>query len=153
MHMCNSAHRSCDSHMTIFSVNIPPLIPPRRVMDINLKSVLFLSQCVVKDMVERGDGGAIVNVSSQAAQCALPQHTVYCESAFVGTDCVSLFPSLSPPSFPSGTAKAGLDMLTKMMGLELGPHKVRQRGGGGREREREGQKNKLEIPGRIPLQC
>lgn len=48
-------------------------------MDTNLKAVLFLSQCVAKDMIERGDGGAIVNVSSQAAQCALPEHTVYCE--------------------------------------------------------------------------
>jgi NADP-dependent 3-hydroxy acid dehydrogenase YdfG len=47
-------------------------------MDINLRAVLFLSQAVVKDMIERGDGGAIVNVSSQAAQAALPDHTVYC---------------------------------------------------------------------------
>lgn len=52
-----------------------------RVMNINLKAVLFLSQCVAKDMVEQGDGGAIVNVSSQASQCALLDHTVYCESS------------------------------------------------------------------------
>ena len=29
--------------------------------------------------MERGDGGAIVNVSSQASQCALKQHAVYCK--------------------------------------------------------------------------
>lgn len=50
-----------------------------RVMDVNLRSILFLSQCVAKDMVERGEGGAIVNVSSQASLRALPEHTVYCE--------------------------------------------------------------------------
>ncbi len=174
-------------------------------MDVNLRSVLFLSQCVAKDMVERGEGGAIVNVSSQAAQRALPEHTVYCESGGEGrggreegeggaivnvssqaAQCalpehtvycesggegrggegrgrrgpLSMSPArlLSVPC-PStqctvsqggrggegrergrggrgrrereiiidgtlGTAKAGLDMLTKMMGLELGPHKV-----------------------------
>ena len=45
----------------------------------NLRSVLFLSQCVAKDMVERGEGGVIVNVSSQASIRTLPEHTVYCE--------------------------------------------------------------------------
>ena len=29
--------------------------------------------------MERGEGGAIVNVSSQASQCALKEHAVYCE--------------------------------------------------------------------------
>ena len=33
-------------------------------------------------------------------------------------------PWLILTTFIIGTAKAGLDMLTKMMGLELGPHKV-----------------------------
>ena len=50
-----------------------------RVMDVNLRSILFLSQFVAKDMVERGEGGSIVNVSSQASLCAIPEHTVYCE--------------------------------------------------------------------------
>lgn len=71
------------------------------IMDINLKAVLFLSQVVAKDMVERREGGAIVNVSSLSSLCALPDHAVYCAS------------------------KGGLDMLTKVMGLELGPHKIR----------------------------
>ncbi len=48
-------------------------------MNVNLKAVLFLSQCVAKDMVQRGEGGSIVNVSSQASMCALQEHTVYCK--------------------------------------------------------------------------
>ncbi|XP_064405839.1 L-xylulose reductase-like [Halichondria panicea] len=72
-----------------------------RIMDINLKAVMFISQFIARGMVEGGVEGSIVNVSSQASQCALKEHTVYC------------------------TAKAGLDMLTKMMSLELGPHKIR----------------------------
>lgn len=71
------------------------------VMGINLKAVLFLSQVVAKGMVERGEGGAIVNVSSLSSLCAIPNHAVYCAS------------------------KGGLDMLSKVMGLELGPHKIR----------------------------
>lgn len=52
-------------------------------------------------MIARGVPGAIVNVSSQASQRALPNHSVYCST------------------------KGALDMLTKVMALELGPHKIR----------------------------
>ena len=48
-----------------------------RVMDVNLKAALFVGQYVVRDMLARGEGGAIVNISSQASQRALPAHTVY----------------------------------------------------------------------------
>lgn len=51
-------------------------------------------------MIERGKGGSIVNISSQASKVALPGHAVYVAS------------------------KGGLDMLTKVMALELGPHQV-----------------------------
>ena len=71
------------------------------VMNVNLKAVLFISQVIAKGMVERGQGGAIVNVSSQASLCALADHAVYCSS------------------------KGGLDMLGAVMGLELGKHGVR----------------------------
>jgi len=70
-------------------------------IDVNLKSVLFLSQIVAKKMIANGKGGSIVNVSSQASICALPEHASYCAS------------------------KGGLDMLTKVMALELGPHQIR----------------------------
>uniref|UniRef100_F6YFS2 Dicarbonyl/L-xylulose reductase n=1 Tax=Xenopus tropicalis TaxID=8364 RepID=F6YFS2_XENTR len=58
-------------------------------------------QIVVHQMIERGVPGAIVNVSSQASQCALQDHSVYCAT------------------------KGALDMLTKVMTLELGPKKIR----------------------------
>ncbi|XP_078474719.1 L-xylulose reductase isoform X2 [Lampetra planeri] len=72
----------------------------QRSFDVNVKAVLQVSQAVARGMVARGSGGAIVNVSSQASQRALLNHTVYCAS------------------------KGALDMLTKVMALELGPHKV-----------------------------
>ncbi|KAA8581166.1 hypothetical protein FQN60_008532 [Etheostoma spectabile] len=62
--------------------------------NVNVKAVLHVSQA-------RRSGGSIVNVSSQASQCALRDHAVYCAT------------------------KAALDMLTKVMALELGPHQIR----------------------------
>ncbi|MBN3280165.1 DER reductase, partial [Polyodon spathula] len=62
---------------------------------------LLLEQIVARGMRSRGSGGSIVNVSSQASQCALQDHAVYCAT------------------------KGALDMLTKVMALELGPHKIR----------------------------
>ena len=72
-----------------------------RLMTVNVKAVLFVSQVVAKGMVERGQGGSIVNISSQASICALRSHSVYCAS------------------------KGALDMLSAVMGLELGAHGVR----------------------------
>jgi NAD(P)-dependent dehydrogenase (short-subunit alcohol dehydrogenase family) len=39
----------------------------------------ILMQYVAKGMVERGEGGAIVNVSSLSSLCALKEHAVYCK--------------------------------------------------------------------------
>lgn len=72
-----------------------------KIMDINLKAALFLSQSIAKKMIAEGKGGSIVNISSQASQVALKDHTVYCAS------------------------KGALDQLTRMMALELGPHNIR----------------------------
>lgn len=68
---------------------------------VNVRSALLVSQIVARRMIERGVPGAIVNVSSQASQRALQNHTVYCAT------------------------KGALDTMTKMMALELGPHKIR----------------------------
>ena len=51
--------------------------------------------------MERGQGGAIVNMSSIGGIRAGNNHTLYCSS------------------------KAAMDMLTKTLALELGPHKVK----------------------------
>ncbi|KAI5934076.1 L-xylulose reductase isoform X2 [Manis javanica] len=69
--------------------------------DVNLRAVLQVSQIVARGMVARGAPGSIVNVSSQASQRALTHHSVYC------------------------TTKSAVDMLTKVMALELGPYKIR----------------------------
>jgi len=68
-----------------------------KIMAVNVRAVLVVSQIVVRGMIARGGGGAIVNVSSQSSMRALPDHTVYC------------------------TSKGALDQLTRMMALELGP--------------------------------
>uniref|UniRef100_K7EFR4 Dicarbonyl and L-xylulose reductase n=1 Tax=Ornithorhynchus anatinus TaxID=9258 RepID=K7EFR4_ORNAN len=47
--------------------------------EVNLRSVLQVSQIVARGMVARGAPGAIVNVSSQASRCAVRDHAVYCE--------------------------------------------------------------------------
>ncbi|XP_065197913.1 L-xylulose reductase-like isoform X2 [Sycon ciliatum] len=70
-------------------------------MDVNVKAVFFVGQCVAKAMVEQKGGGAIVNVSSQASMRAISGHSVY------------------------GTSKGAVDNLTRVMALELGPHKIR----------------------------
>ncbi|XP_057683018.1 L-xylulose reductase-like isoform X2 [Corythoichthys intestinalis] len=69
--------------------------------NVNVKAVLNVSQIVARGMIARGYGGSIVNVSSKASQRALKNHAVYCAT------------------------KAALDMLTKAMALELGPHQIR----------------------------
>ncbi|KAI4878477.1 hypothetical protein NFI96_018336 [Prochilodus magdalenae] len=69
--------------------------------NVNVKGALHVAQIVGKGMKARGTGGSIVNLSSQAAQCAFKDHAVYCAT------------------------KGALDMLTKVMALELGPHNIR----------------------------
>ncbi|XP_018417287.1 PREDICTED: L-xylulose reductase [Nanorana parkeri] len=68
---------------------------------VNVRAPILVSKIVARQMVEHGVPGAIVNVSSQASQVALQDHAVYCAT------------------------KGALDMLTKVMALELGPKKIR----------------------------
>lgn len=70
-------------------------------MAINVRAMMIVSQVIAKGMIVRGTGGAIVNVSSQASQAALLDHTSYCAS------------------------KGAVDQLTRVMALELGPHQIR----------------------------
>ncbi|KAG9473586.1 hypothetical protein GDO78_004075, partial [Eleutherodactylus coqui] len=72
-----------------------------RSFDVNVRAAVLVSQIVARQMMKRGVGGAIVNVSSQASQVALQDHAVYCST------------------------KGALDTLTKVMALELGPKKIR----------------------------
>ena len=69
--------------------------------NINVKAMMNVSQVVARDMIQRNVPGSIVNISSQASQAALKDHAVYCAS------------------------KGAVDMLSKAMALELGPHNIR----------------------------
>jgi NAD(P)-dependent dehydrogenase (short-subunit alcohol dehydrogenase family) len=68
---------------------------------INLRLPYFLAQAVARRMIEQGEGGSIVSISSLSAMYALEQISVY-----------------SP-------AKAGLGQLTKVMALEWAEHGIR----------------------------
>ena len=66
---------------------------------VNLRAPFLLAQEVVPAMIKHG-GGKIVNVSSQAGVIALEGHAAYAAS------------------------KGGLNMLTKVMAAEWGPHNI-----------------------------
>jgi NAD(P)-dependent dehydrogenase (short-subunit alcohol dehydrogenase family) len=72
-----------------------------RVFNVNTVAPMVLSQIVVRDWLQRGIKGAIVNVSSDAASRGVVNHTAYCAS------------------------KAALDAMTRVMAAELGPFGVR----------------------------
>ena len=71
------------------------------ILSVNLKGYFLVGQAVARHMVEGGRSGAIVNVSSAGQAVAAPNLTHYC------------------------VAKAGVEMLTKQMALELAPHGIR----------------------------
>ncbi|NXX48515.1 DER reductase, partial [Tricholaema leucomelas] len=73
----------------------------QRSFDVNLHAVLHVSQIVARQMIAQGVPGAIVNISSQASKRAVRDHAVYCST------------------------KSALDMLSQVMAMELGPHKIR----------------------------
>jgi NAD(P)-dependent dehydrogenase (short-subunit alcohol dehydrogenase family) len=70
-------------------------------MAVNVRAAMIISQVVARGMIDRKQAGAVVNISSVASVIGLADHTTYCIS------------------------KAGVDELTRVMALELGPHKIR----------------------------
>jgi len=69
------------------------------LMDVNLKGLFFASQAAGRHMVERGYG-RIVNMSSQGGHVGIRRHAAYSAS------------------------KGGVELLTKVLALEWGPHGV-----------------------------
>ncbi|MDP3179564.1 MAG: SDR family oxidoreductase [Spirochaetaceae bacterium] len=67
---------------------------------VNLRAPALVTKVVARAMIAAG-GGAIVNVSSNACMGGIEEHAAYCASKF------------------------GLDGLTKVMAVELGPRNVR----------------------------
>jgi len=49
-----------------------------RCFDINVKGALFTMQAVARHMIERGGGGKIINMASQAGRRGEPLVAVYC---------------------------------------------------------------------------
>lgn len=72
-----------------------------RMLAVNVKGVFLVAQAAARRMVERGDGGSIINISSQMGHVGAPRRTVYCAT------------------------KHAVEGLTKAMAVELAPHKVR----------------------------
>jgi NAD(P)-dependent dehydrogenase (short-subunit alcohol dehydrogenase family) len=72
-----------------------------KVISINARGALLVIKYAVPSMIRQGNGGAIVNVSSQASLVALPGHISY------------------------GSSKAALDNITRVSALELGKHNIR----------------------------
>ena len=75
-----------------------------KVIAINTRGALLVTKYASRSMIRLQKGGAIVNVSSQAALVALRGHISY------------------------GASKAALDNITRVSALELGPHGIRVNG-------------------------
>ena len=72
-----------------------------KVITVNARGALLVTKYAARSMIRLGRGGAIVNVSSQAALVALEGHISY------------------------GSSKAALDNITRVSALELGRHGIR----------------------------
>ena len=72
-----------------------------RMLAVNVKGVFLVAQAAARCMVERGEGGSIINISSQMGHVGAPRRTVYCAT------------------------KHAVEGLTKAMAVELAPHDVR----------------------------
>jgi NAD(P)-dependent dehydrogenase (short-subunit alcohol dehydrogenase family) len=72
-----------------------------KVISINVRGALLVTKYASQSMIRLGQGGSIVNVSSQAALVALRGHISY------------------------GSSKAALDNITRVSALELGQYNIR----------------------------
>ena len=72
-----------------------------KVIDINARGTLLVTKYASQSMVSAGNGGAIVNVSSQASLVGLEGHISYASS------------------------KGAVDAMTRVSALELGKHNIR----------------------------
>jgi len=77
-----------------------PLADWRRVLSVNLDGVFLTCRAAAAAMIKQGRGGRIITIASAAAKFPLPGAVEYCAS------------------------KAGVWMLSKVMAVELAPHKI-----------------------------
>jgi NAD(P)-dependent dehydrogenase (short-subunit alcohol dehydrogenase family) len=73
----------------------------RKVIDVNLNGTFYMSRACGRRMIEQGDGGAIVNISSIAGKMLPPSTAAYASS------------------------KAAIQALTACMAQEVGQHGIR----------------------------
>jgi len=71
------------------------------ILDINLKGVFLASRLAAKHMIEQGDGGSIINISSASSEIPLSKVFTY------------------------SISKAGINNLTRFLAREWAPHKIR----------------------------
>ena len=71
------------------------------ILNLNLRGAFLMAQGVARGMVTRGQGGSIIHMSSQMGHVGAPNRTAYCAS------------------------KHAIEGLTKAMGVELAPHRIR----------------------------
>jgi NAD(P)-dependent dehydrogenase (short-subunit alcohol dehydrogenase family) len=72
-----------------------------RVVDVNFKAVYFLTQKIVRHMIDRGQGGKIINIASLTSILGLQNLSIY------------------------GGTKGAVFALTKSLAVELAPHGIR----------------------------
>lgn len=85
-------------HAEFLSITEPDY---QAVIDLNLKSALFVGQAVARRLVATGRPGSIIYISSQMGHVGGPRRAVYSASKFA------------------------VEGLTKAMAIELGPHNIR----------------------------
>ncbi|WP_326999537.1 SDR family NAD(P)-dependent oxidoreductase [Comamonas testosteroni] len=78
-----------------------PIDTWHRVMNVNLNGTFYMSRAFAKQMGAQGEGGAIINISSLAAQLLAPDTGAY------------------------ATTKVAINGLSTIMARELGPKKIR----------------------------
>lgn len=71
-----------------------------KMMSVNLKGAFFTAQAVGKLMIKNGNGGKIINISSQAGSVGLIKRSTYCAT------------------------KGGLNLWTKVLALEWAKHNI-----------------------------
>ncbi|EGC41410.1 short-chain dehydrogenase/reductase SDR [Histoplasma capsulatum var. duboisii H88] len=75
----------------------------RRILDVNVIGSFFSAQLAARQMMEQGNGGSIVMISSMAGHCAMPSQRV------------SIY----------GASKAAIRLLGKALGVEMAPQNIR----------------------------
>jgi glucose 1-dehydrogenase len=77
-----------------------PVEEMRKILDVNLVGPWLVSQSAARHMIQQGQGGRIINISSVHEDLPMPTNAAYCMS------------------------KGGLRMMTRTIAVELAKHKI-----------------------------